>query len=325
VYDRDTDRSCFSLEWFHAAVPTPFVVSAGRTSSACITQPWSVRKASVLGSQEYGVWLSTQMSMKSAGVYPWSRAAIARNGAYGEAISTAPGDPKIRRYRAAEEGLPTTQLPLAQLYAARRVGPKDLVHAYMWFLIASEQITRAKNNINKSMTMEQLLEAEASRRVDEKKQEDSAFVDRKSSQRLQRLISKGRIAHRSRPRKRIPDLPYSYLPGFPFYTFGLGSDQERCPTSLIRLLARGVNNRSSGITSGSSGILSSQRDVLLVKMASDMSTSGTNCAALGATHVWQRPGYESLFFSSRFQFSSCGGDLGSSCLDKVVRRCRGRK
>jgi phosphotransacetylase len=49
---------------------------------------------------------------------------------------------------------------LAQLYAARRAGPKDLVHAYMWFLIAGEQITQAKNHLNQSMTMEQLLEAE---------------------------------------------------------------------------------------------------------------------------------------------------------------------
>jgi TPR repeat protein len=59
--------------------------------------------------------------------------------------------------KAAEEGLPTAQLGLAQLYAARRASPKD---PYMWFLIASEQITRARNNINESMTMEQLLEAE---------------------------------------------------------------------------------------------------------------------------------------------------------------------
>ena len=47
---------------------------------------------------------------------------------------------------------PTLRLPPAS--------PKHLVHAYMWFLIASEQITRAKNHLNKSMTMEQLLEAE---------------------------------------------------------------------------------------------------------------------------------------------------------------------
>jgi hypothetical protein len=30
----------------------------------------------------------------------------------------------------------------------------------MWFLIVSEQIAQAKNHVNKSVTMEQLLEAE---------------------------------------------------------------------------------------------------------------------------------------------------------------------
>jgi hypothetical protein len=49
---------------------------------------------------------------------------------------------------------------LAQLYSTRRAGPKDLVHAQMWFLIAGEQITQAKHHLNQSMTMEQLLEAE---------------------------------------------------------------------------------------------------------------------------------------------------------------------
>jgi DNA-binding NarL/FixJ family response regulator len=62
--------------------------------------------------------------------------------------------------KAAEQGLPTAQLALAQIYSARRAGPRDLVYAYMWFLIASEQITRAKNHLNKTMSMEQLLEAE---------------------------------------------------------------------------------------------------------------------------------------------------------------------
>ena len=62
--------------------------------------------------------------------------------------------------KAAEQGLPTAQVALAQLYAARRAGPKDMVHAYMWFLIAGEQISQAKNHVNQSMTMEQLLEAE---------------------------------------------------------------------------------------------------------------------------------------------------------------------
>ena len=62
--------------------------------------------------------------------------------------------------KAAEQGLPTAQLALAQLYSSHRATPKDLVYTYMWFLIASEQITRAKNHVNQSMTMEQLLEAE---------------------------------------------------------------------------------------------------------------------------------------------------------------------
>ena len=63
-------------------------------------------------------------------------------------------------HKAAEQGFPTAQLALAQLYSARRTGPKDLVFAYMWFLVAHEQISRAKNHVNKAMTMEQLLEAE---------------------------------------------------------------------------------------------------------------------------------------------------------------------
>jgi two-component system nitrate/nitrite response regulator NarL len=62
--------------------------------------------------------------------------------------------------KAAEQGLSTAQIALAQLYAARRAGPQDLVQAYMWFLIAGEQITHSKNHVNQSMTMEQLLESE---------------------------------------------------------------------------------------------------------------------------------------------------------------------
>jgi hypothetical protein len=34
------------------------------------------------------------------------------------------------------------------------------VHAYTWFLIAGKPITLAKNHVNQSMTMGQLLEAE---------------------------------------------------------------------------------------------------------------------------------------------------------------------
>ncbi len=46
---------------------------------------------------------------------------------------------------------------------------------------------------------------------------------------------------------------------------------------------------------------------------------GTNNAAQVAKHVAQRLDHEFLFFSLLLQFTSCGGDLGSSCLDNVVR------
>ncbi len=54
-------------------------------------------------------------------------------------------------------------------------------------------------------------------------------------------------------------------------------------------------------------------------MASDMPTFGTNSAAQVAKHVAQRRDREFLFFSLLLQLTSCGGDLGSSCLDNVVR------
>jgi len=58
---------------------------------------------------------------------------------------------------------------------------------------------------------------------------------------------------------------------------------------------------------------------LLVTIASDMPTFGTNSAAQLAKQVAQRLDHEFAFFSLLFQFTSCGADLGSSCLDNVVR------
>jgi hypothetical protein len=54
-------------------------------------------------------------------------------------------------------------------------------------------------------------------------------------------------------------------------------------------------------------------------IGSDMPTFGTNSAAQVAKDVAQRPDHEFLFFLSPLQFTSCGGDLGSSCLNNVVR------
>jgi len=62
--------------------------------------------------------------------------------------------------KAAEQGVPVAQLALAQLYRARKASPEDVVHAYMWYLIADEQIARTKKGLDEIMTMEQRLEAE---------------------------------------------------------------------------------------------------------------------------------------------------------------------
>jgi hypothetical protein len=55
-----------------------------------------------------------------------------------------------------------------------------------------------------------------------------------------------------------------------------------------------------------------------VTIASDMPTFGTNSVAQVAKHVTRRRDHDVLFFSL-LQFTSCGGDLGSSCLDNFVR------
>jgi len=59
-------------------------------------------------------------------------------------------------------------------------------------------------------------------------------------------------------------------------------------------------------------------DVVLIMMASEIPTLGTNNATRVAKHVAQRPDRKSLFFSVLLQFTSCGGDLVSPRLDKVV-------
>lgn len=57
--------------------------------------------------------------------------------------------------RAAAEGVCMAQLALAQ-----RSGAKNPIVAYTWFLILSEQISRAKKELQHSMTPEQIVEAE---------------------------------------------------------------------------------------------------------------------------------------------------------------------
>jgi len=62
--------------------------------------------------------------------------------------------------RAAEQGVPIAPLALAHLYWTRRASPKDLLQAYKWYLIVSEQTSRTSKSVGEAMTMEQLLQAE---------------------------------------------------------------------------------------------------------------------------------------------------------------------
>jgi two-component system, NarL family, nitrate/nitrite response regulator NarL len=61
---------------------------------------------------------------------------------------------------AAEKGVPMAQLDLARFYWARRADERDLTQAYKWYLIASQQISRASKSVGGAMTIEQRLEAE---------------------------------------------------------------------------------------------------------------------------------------------------------------------
>jgi DNA-binding CsgD family transcriptional regulator len=62
--------------------------------------------------------------------------------------------------KAAEQGAPIAQLALAQMHGTRRAHSRDLMQAYMWYLIASEKISQAGKNVSESLTTEELLQAE---------------------------------------------------------------------------------------------------------------------------------------------------------------------
>jgi DNA-binding CsgD family transcriptional regulator len=62
--------------------------------------------------------------------------------------------------RAAEEGASIAQLELARFYWNRRADSKDLIQAYKWYFIANRQISRTSKSVSKTMTGEQILQAE---------------------------------------------------------------------------------------------------------------------------------------------------------------------
>jgi len=62
--------------------------------------------------------------------------------------------------KAAEKGVVTAQLALAQAYLARRAGPDDLVNAYTWYLIAAERMSHARLHVTKALSVNQIDEAQ---------------------------------------------------------------------------------------------------------------------------------------------------------------------
>jgi DNA-binding NarL/FixJ family response regulator len=63
-------------------------------------------------------------------------------------------------HQAAEQGAPIAQVALAQMHGTRRANSRDLMQAYMWYLIASEKISEAGKNVRASLGPEELLQAE---------------------------------------------------------------------------------------------------------------------------------------------------------------------
>jgi two-component system, NarL family, nitrate/nitrite response regulator NarL len=62
--------------------------------------------------------------------------------------------------KAAERGVPSAQLALAQAYLARRATPDDLVQAYMWYLIATERALQLRALLTRTLTTQQIEEAQ---------------------------------------------------------------------------------------------------------------------------------------------------------------------
>jgi len=62
--------------------------------------------------------------------------------------------------RAAEQGTLMAQLALAQFYSANRKNPHDMLRTYAWYSIVSERISRAWKDVAKTMTVDEVLEAE---------------------------------------------------------------------------------------------------------------------------------------------------------------------
>jgi DNA-binding NarL/FixJ family response regulator len=62
--------------------------------------------------------------------------------------------------KAADAGLPEAQLALAQVFMNLRIIPRNAVRAYTWYLVALERASQATSLLRKTLTAEQIEEAE---------------------------------------------------------------------------------------------------------------------------------------------------------------------
>jgi two-component system nitrate/nitrite response regulator NarL len=84
----------------------------------------------------------------------------------------------IATQNAADQGVVMAQLALAQFYSAHRTNLTNALYSYMWYSIASEQISQGYKEATKGLSMDQLLQAEqmAAERPRKKK---AVFADKK--------------------------------------------------------------------------------------------------------------------------------------------------
>ena len=62
--------------------------------------------------------------------------------------------------KAAEQGVLMAQLAMAQFYSTNRRNASDVLHSYAWYSIASERMSQAWEEATKTMTVDQVLQAE---------------------------------------------------------------------------------------------------------------------------------------------------------------------
>ena len=94
--------------------------------------------------------------------------ADAKKGGTGTESAIGSGHPpneSVLLEKSAEAGLPAAQMALAQLHFTRRREPSDLVEAYMWYLVATEQASLALALLTKMLTPEQIEEATEKARI----------------------------------------------------------------------------------------------------------------------------------------------------------------